>query len=412
MRSWPTLLGLALLTACAESPPALEVGGVAFSEEDLLGLTSARREALAELTALGVAVAEGRADSVGRPLVQQWGRERLAELLRAERLLDSLGVGEDALRARYETDPEVELTVRHLLVFSARFETDATRAGAREKAERALERIRAGEDFGRVAAEVSEEPGADSREGLLQPGREGSWVREFWNAALALPVGGVSPVVETQYGFHVLRLEGREPVPFQEARNRVLLEVVEMVGVPPGSGPAAPAPAGATLSEMAAQRLQDPEAPDGETAVSWTGGTLTLGQLRDYLATLEAPRYHAVLDASRAPALDSAASTAAAWVETERLARELAIEVGPAHEAELARRWSDTWSAWAQTLRFTPGASSEGVRQAALGALTATGQNAALAREAVHARGPLLRRAHPPRVAAPAGGETTTPSKP
>src|SRR5690606_1075757 len=123
-------------------------------------------------------------------------------------------------------------------------ESEALRAEARRKAERALERIRAGEPFPEVAAEVSEEPGAEGRQGLLQPGREGSWVSEFWNAARALDPGEVSPVTETQYGFHVLRLEERREIPFEEARNDVTLEVAEMIGVSPGATPPVPEPEG------------------------------------------------------------------------------------------------------------------------------------------------------------------------
>ena len=65
---------------------------------------------------------------------------------------------------------------------------------------------------------------------LLRPGREGSWVSEFWTAALALEPGEISPVTETQYGFHVLRLEDRRPVSFEEARPTVVAEVSALIG--------------------------------------------------------------------------------------------------------------------------------------------------------------------------------------
>src|SRR5690606_13003901 len=69
-----------------------------------------------------------------------------------------------------------------------------------------------------------EEPGAARRGGLLQPGREGSWVAPFWLAAVALEPGEVSDVVETEYGYHVLKLESREPLPFSEAVLHPLLQ--------------------------------------------------------------------------------------------------------------------------------------------------------------------------------------------
>jgi hypothetical protein len=219
-----------LSLACAEAP-ALEVSGVRYGESDLLGLSPERRQALADLTVFAAAVASGGLEALGRPLIDQDVERRVAELLRAQLVFDSMGIGEAQLRTHYQGSPELELSVRHLIVLSARYEADATRAAARAKAERALGRIRAGEPFPAVAAEISEDPGAQGRQGLLPPGREGSWVDEFWHAALALEVGEISPVVETQYGFHVLRLKSREAIPFEEARNVVTLKVAEMVGV-------------------------------------------------------------------------------------------------------------------------------------------------------------------------------------
>ena len=82
---------------------------------------------------------------------------------------------------------------------------------------------------------MSEEPGAGDRGGLLRPAREGMWVDEFWAAAVALQPGEISGVVESTFGFHVLRLEDKQVVPFVEARDRVAARVAELV--PPGPFP-------------------------------------------------------------------------------------------------------------------------------------------------------------------------------
>ncbi|HSG48319.1 MAG TPA: peptidylprolyl isomerase, partial [Longimicrobiales bacterium] len=219
-----------LLAACADAPPAMEVAGIPYTRDEILGLTPSRQESLWELTALAAAVSRGEVDEVGAPLVRRREADHLWERLQAERILREGGVSDENLEALYATNPEHELTVRHLIVLSARYETDERRAEARAKAERALQRIRGGEPFPDVAAEVSEEPGAEGRQGLLEPGRRGAWVDEFWNAASALEVGGISGVVETRYGFHVLRLEGRATVPFAEVRDRVAMEAARMMG--------------------------------------------------------------------------------------------------------------------------------------------------------------------------------------
>lgn len=227
------LLLLGLLASCGEPPaPAIVVGPVSFSEDQLLGLTPARRADLGRLAAFGLAVADSTTASLGRPLTDRWIDDRLLEILAAERTLANAGVGDAVLEAHYLTDPAYELTVRHILFFSERWRAPDHRAEAERKAARALESLRGGADFAETAARLSEEPGAEGREGLLQPGREGAWVDEFWAAASALEVGEISPVTETQYGYHILRLEHREVVPFEEARATVVRELAPQVGDP------------------------------------------------------------------------------------------------------------------------------------------------------------------------------------
>ena len=228
-RAWSVVVLLAA-TACSSEPPALRVGDVTFSENELLGLSEARRIDLATITAFGLATARGETMVVLAPLLERSLDEALLVHIAAELVLRDTQVDDEQLRAHYLTNPAVELTVRHVLFFSERWRPPAHRAEAQRKAEAALLRLEGGDPLPEVAAELSEEPGAEGRQGLLTPGREGSWVSEFWGAALALEVGDISPVVETQYGFHVLRLEGMEIVPFEETRPTVVLEVAGLIG--------------------------------------------------------------------------------------------------------------------------------------------------------------------------------------
>ncbi len=235
MNRFPGLHALAslclALSACAGSDPvAFTVAGVEYTESELLGLTESRQRLLAELTAFGAVLADDRVADLVEPWVDSARVAWTWEQVQAERRIDSADVSDAVLRARYATSPQYELTVRHLIVFSERYEQPDVRAEAQAKARAALERIEAGEPFPDVAAEVSDEPGAESREGLLNPGRRGAWVPEFWAAASALEVGEVSGVTETQYGYHVLRLEARDTVPFDEARPDVVREVARLMG--------------------------------------------------------------------------------------------------------------------------------------------------------------------------------------
>lgn len=98
-------------------------------------------------------------------------------------------------------------TVDVELVIVAPRPGDSARTAAREEAEALLERIRAGEDFVELARRYSHDPGTKDRGGDLGWFREERMVREFSNAAFSLPPGAVSNVVETSYGFHIIKVE-------------------------------------------------------------------------------------------------------------------------------------------------------------------------------------------------------------
>ena len=151
-------------------------------------------------------------------------RARLGALPYVARPRGEMGLGRGAAEAAYARRPRVGADgAAHGAAGAARGRAAEERAAARAVAAEAERRARAGEDFAALAASYSQEPGAAQRGGLLQPGREGSWVEPFWEAALALQPGEVSPVVETPYGYHVLKLEARRVVPFAEAARLPLL---------------------------------------------------------------------------------------------------------------------------------------------------------------------------------------------
>jgi hypothetical protein len=377
-------------------------GELSFGADQVLGLDEDRLLRLGELAAFGTAVAESALVEPGRPWIEAREAELLWRRARAQAALDSAGVGDDVLEARYRTQPGLELTVRHLLVFSARYETEATRAAARAKAEAALARIRAGEAFPTVAAEVSEEPGAESREGLLTPGRDGSWVPEFWAAASALQPGEISPVVETQYGFHVLRLEARDTVPFGEARPRIALEVAELMGLRSDGLATLSLPDGLPPPPEAAA-LVDGVGPDDQPVAEGAAWRVDLGDVRDAAALLPAADRRRLADdpAVREAALADAVRRAV----TRSRAQAAGVTLTDADRAALVRQWVDQGEQWGLQLGFAPGLGRDAVKRAALAALSDSGQNASLARNALHEGwGGLLRRWMPIRL-----GETSAP---
>lgn len=81
-------------------------------------------------------------------------------------------------------------------------------AEKKAQAEQVLSRVKAGEDFAKLADEISQDPGTKGKGGLYEGVTLGKMVPEFEQAALALEPGQVADnLVETPYGYHIIKLE-------------------------------------------------------------------------------------------------------------------------------------------------------------------------------------------------------------
>ncbi|HEY3251379.1 MAG TPA: peptidylprolyl isomerase [Ignavibacteria bacterium] len=84
--------------------------------------------------------------------------------------------------------------------------TEEARQQARIKAQAILDSIRAGTDFSDLARRNSEDPGSAPQGGLLGKSKKGSFVKEFEDAAFLLNPGQISELVETEFGYHIIKL--------------------------------------------------------------------------------------------------------------------------------------------------------------------------------------------------------------
>ncbi len=100
-----------------------------------------------------------------------------------------------------------KVTVKHILVAFEEGEegnvTDEAKAAAKKEAEEVLAKVKNGEDFDALIKEYNDDPGAKD-EGYTFA-QDGSMVKEFEDASFALKVGGVSELVETTYGYHIIK---------------------------------------------------------------------------------------------------------------------------------------------------------------------------------------------------------------
>jgi peptidyl-prolyl cis-trans isomerase C len=140
---------------------------------------------------------------------------------------------------KYFKKPE-SARASHILIGLDEKATPEERKKAKEKAEALLKRIKAGEDFAALAKSDSTCPSA-SQGGDLGSFNRGQMVPPFENAAFALKKGEVSGVVETQFGYHIIKLTGKQEASAEKfadvkakitgflKREKTQTEVVELV---------------------------------------------------------------------------------------------------------------------------------------------------------------------------------------
>jgi peptidyl-prolyl cis-trans isomerase C len=129
--------------------------------------------------------------------------------------------------------PEM-VRVAHLLIATRSLPaneplTEEQKRAALIKAEALLKRAKAGEDFATLVKNFSEDPGSKQHGGVYAFAR-GQMAVEFETAAFALQPGQLSDVVETGYGYHIIKMLDRRPVrtvPYEAAQERVRKAVID-----------------------------------------------------------------------------------------------------------------------------------------------------------------------------------------
>jgi peptidyl-prolyl cis-trans isomerase C len=154
-------------------------------------------------------------------------QQRSVQQMIAGDLAQAVAVSDAEVQEFYDENIE-QMTVpeairaRHILVKLAA-DDEAAREDAKDRIAAIQKELQDGADFVTLATERSDAPSAPQGGDLGYFGR-GQMVMPFEDAAFALQPGETSNVVETQFGFHIIRVEERrdaQAVPVEEAAERI-----------------------------------------------------------------------------------------------------------------------------------------------------------------------------------------------
>ncbi len=152
-----------------------------------------------------------------------------------DRFSSMVQVDEEGAKAYFDQNRDQFITpdsvrARHILVLVKPTDSPELKKVKREAIERLLARARAGEDFAKLAMEHSDDPVSKVRGGDLGFFPRKAMVAPFDSAAFSLKVGEVSGVVETSYGYHIIKVEARRPgkeLAFDDVKNDIMAKMWE-----------------------------------------------------------------------------------------------------------------------------------------------------------------------------------------
>jgi len=137
-------------------------------------------------------------------------------------------VSEADVKKFYDENPDKfklpeSVRASHILIGADAKSTEADKKKAKEKAETVLKKIKGGEDFATAAKDNSTCP-SSKQGGDLGFFTKGQMVPAFENVAFALKPGEISDVVETQFGYHIIKVVEKQPaktVTYDEAKQKI-----------------------------------------------------------------------------------------------------------------------------------------------------------------------------------------------
>jgi peptidyl-prolyl cis-trans isomerase C len=166
-------------------------------------------------------------------ITEQDLKDNIASQLAIKKLIETdlgpkVAVTPEEAKAFYDGNPEVFKTppmvrASHILVKVDKDATPEQKAKALDKMKGIQKRLQNGEDFAKVATEVSDCPSKE-KGGDLNFFQKGQMVPPFEKAAFAMQPGQTSDIVETEFGYHIIKMTDKKDqttVTFEEIKPRI-----------------------------------------------------------------------------------------------------------------------------------------------------------------------------------------------
>ncbi len=137
-------------------------------------------------------------------------------------------ISDDEVEKFYKSHPEFfkqteQVKASHILIKSDAKDDQAKKDAAKKKIEDILKKVNNGEDFAELAKKYSEGPSSKQGGDLGYFGR-GQMVKPFEDAAFALKPGQVSDIVQTRFGYHLIKVTDKKAagtVPFKDVKEKI-----------------------------------------------------------------------------------------------------------------------------------------------------------------------------------------------
>jgi peptidyl-prolyl cis-trans isomerase C len=132
-----------------------------------------------------------------------------------KQFVQNITVSDKESKAYYDSHPDLfrkpeQVHARHILIKADPGADESQKAEARKKIEKIQGKVQKGEDFAALAKEFSEGP-SSAKGGDLGYFRRGQMVKPFEEKAFALRPGEVSDIVETEFGYHLIKVIDKRP---------------------------------------------------------------------------------------------------------------------------------------------------------------------------------------------------------